>query len=267
MTDMNRPDLTILHKYMCACRALEVVRTGQVFFPCPSQFNDPFDCDIQFEHEIVPEEFVEAAFRTHRGDGHSWSSIKTILDKDLNADGTLTKEKREEILKTAREFRESNTRLGVLSLSEEPLSILMWAHYGKQHQGACVGFERNPKNYLGNDEETHPVQYSDLYPEARFAEIARRDGTLSEKVLFTKARDWSYEKEWRIMFEKGDQLVNVPGKVVQVILGLKTTPDNIEKFKTECGKREILVLQCAIVPGEFKLTAKELPRTSPTRDF
>ena len=190
---MTRSDLTILYKYMPACRALDLIRTEKIFFPYASQFNDPFDCAIRFEPEIAPEEFVEATYRTSRKDGQNWLSIKTILDKCIKADGTLTNEKRDAILSTANDFKESNARLGVLSLSEDPLSVLMWAHYGKQHLGACVGFERKQDNTLGDDEITHPVEYSDVYPEARFAEITKGDGRLSRKVLYTKAHDWSYE--------------------------------------------------------------------------
>lgn len=256
--DMTRTDLRMLHKYMCSDRAMEVLRTNQVFFPLASRFNDPFDCAILFEHEIAPEEFVEAAYRMYRQDGHDWESIKKILDADLKADGTLTDRKRAEILAVANEFKESNAQLGVLSLSEDPVSLLMWAHYGQQHCGVCVGFERSPTNTLGDDEITHPVEYSDIYPEARFVEITKGNATLSRKVLYTKARDWSYEKEWRLTCKLGDQLQDVPGKVLQVILGVRTTPEVAAAFKEECSKRHVRLLQSVIDPGKFKLATEEV---------
>ncbi|MDA3923426.1 MAG: DUF2971 domain-containing protein [Kiritimatiellae bacterium] len=256
---MKRPDITMLHKYMCANRALEVVCTGQIYFPKAARFNDPFDCQIRFEQTITPEEFVEAAFRTYRNDGHDWPSIKKILDSCLKPDGSITDSKLGEIARVANEFQRSNAGLGVLSLSEDPLSILMWAHYAQQHQGACVGFRREPCNTLGDGDITHPVEYSDVYPEARFAEISSGTGSLSQKVLFTKARDWSYEKEWRRTCDQGDQLKNVPGPVGQVILGLRTSPEIVEKFRVECATKEIRLMKCTIDAGRFRLSAEDVP--------
>ena len=261
--DMKRPDIDILHKYMCAQRALEVVRKGQIYFPKAERFNDPFDCQIRFERKITPEEFVEAAFHTYRTDGHDWPSIKAILDHYLKPDGSITESKLQEIEKTAKEFRRSNAMLGVLSLSEDQLSILMWAHYAHQHQGACVGFRREPRNALGDDDITHPVQYSDVYPEARFAEIASGTGSLSEKVLFTKARDWSYEREWRLTCDRGDELKKTPGPVVQVVLGLRTGSDTIDQFSAECAKKGVRLLKCVIDPGKFRLSTVDVLKKTP----
>lgn len=240
-------------------KALEIIQTQEIYLPCPSKFNDPFDCVIRFEHEITPAEYIEAAYRKYRQEGHDWNSIKAIFDKDLNADGNLSEVKQEAIRSAAREFEESNARSGVLSLTEDPLSILMWAHYGDKHEGACVGFERTEDNILGHDDVTHPVVYSDMYPEARFAEIARRDGSFSDKVLFTKARDWSYEKEWRLICHEGDRFMEVPGRITEVILGLRMNPEDTEVFVSECSEQDILVLQCSVVPGMFELKTIELP--------
>lgn len=243
---------------MCADRALDVVRTGKVFFPTPSRFNDPFDCAIRFDYDLSPDEYVQSAFRTYRKGGHNWKSIKSILDNDLNPDGTLTDKKRRQIRSIALEFVKSNSCLGVLTLTEDPLSILMWAHYGQNHQGACIGFRRDTSNALGDDDITHPVEYSDVYPDARFVDITSGEGRLSKKVIYTKARDWSYEKEWRLTCNTGDMFKKVPDEIAQVILGLNIPQTARASFQTECAKRRIRLFRCVVTSGQFKLSLEAL---------
>jgi len=192
---MKHPEVQYLYKYMKFERALEVVKTGKIFFPTAEKFNDPFDCNIQFDPEISPEEFVGALFRRYKAVGNNWNSIKTILDEYLNEDGSISETKRDENRKIAEDFNESNAKLGILSLTEDPLSLLMWAHYGDYHRGVCIGFERVEGIILADEEVTSKVDYSDVYPLARFSEILMSDGSLSRKILRTKACDWAYEKE------------------------------------------------------------------------
>ena len=60
--------------------------------------------------------------------------------------------------------------LGVLSLSEDPLSLLMWAHYAERHEGLVLGLTTdhgffNPAGYaalLDDDmglDTLYPVAY------------------------------------------------------------------------------------------------------------
>jgi hypothetical protein len=235
---MNRPNVKELYKYMCASRALEVVRTEKIFFPFASSFNDPFDCKISFEQEVDSPEIAEAALRTYRKEGHDWAAIKRFLDKWIRPDGTLTNEKREEVINMAREFQKKNAELGVLALTEDRLSVVMWAHYGQRHKGACIGFKRE-SSFLADDEKTSPVDYTELYPEARFAEILMADGRLTKKILYTKAIDWAYEKEWRCFIERGDQEADVPGKIAHVILGLEMSAADVEEFRALAKTKSI----------------------------
>lgn len=109
---------------------------------------------------------------------------------------------------------------GIVSLSETPRNILMWAHYASEHSGICIGFKKNLFESLPNKifdpvlgvEQYTPVKvnYDNLRPQ-----IINEFGSENEKIkayiyqqLTTKSDDWMYEKEHRciIPIEWADEL-------------------------------------------------------------
>ena len=52
--------------------------------------------------------------------------------------------------------------VGVFSLSEDPTNMLMWSHYGSNHEGIAIDFEENGK--LKNEEYCLPVKYEKNLP-------------------------------------------------------------------------------------------------------
>lgn len=251
---MQRPDVTELFKYCPKIdRALEMLKSKQVWCSKSVHFNDPFDGSIPFEVDYPVGAFVSAAVTLYAKDGHKWDDIKKILDRHLSQDCTLNAEKRADIEKTAKEYLDSNQNMGILSLSEQPLSILMWSHYAANHKGVCVGFERNSTNDLGEDDACRPVFYSDFYPKPRFSQLLAADGTLTHDLFYTKAREWAYEKEWRLLKEKGNSHVKCPGPITRVIMGCCAEAKTEADFLTECQNQKIPLYRAKQVPGAFML--------------
>lgn len=253
---MTNDNITVLYRYTTAERAISILKSKRVFFPKPARFNDPFDCAIDFVPDITAAELIHSSFINYRAQGHDWPSIKRILDQWINNDGTITIEKREEMLGVAREFSEKNAMMGVLCLSEVPLSPLMLAHYADQHRGVCIGFTRTPSNPLGDDDITMPVLYSDIYPSVRFSEILRSDGSISKKLLFTKARDWAYEREWRLLVNSGDTENAIPGNISEVILGCRINTPHAETIHNICATQDINISHCEPVSGKYEYRRK-----------
>ena len=50
------------------------------------------------------------------------------------------------------------SNIGVLSLTEDPFNLRMWAHYGGNSTGICLEFERTSTNTLGS-KSTKKVNY------------------------------------------------------------------------------------------------------------
>ena len=249
---MTHDKITMLYRYTTAERAICVLTSRLIFIPKPVRFNDPFDCAIKFDREITAEELICASCSTYRAQGHDWASIKRILDKWIQDDGTVTKEKRKEMLETAQEFADSNAKMGVLSLSEIPLSPLMMAHYADQHRGVCIGFTRATGNKLGDDDITAPILYSDFYPRVRFGDILKCDGSLHKQMFFTKARDWAYEREWRMLVNNGDDYHPIPGDICEVIMGCRIDPANADAIQKICVANNITLYGCEPAPDKFE---------------
>jgi hypothetical protein len=101
--------------------------------------------------------------------------------------------------------------LGVLSLCEVPDSLLMWAHYGASHTGFVL--ELDPTHSYFNarrtaqDEFGHlrQVLYRDTRPSANLIDL---DGP---EIFLVKSKEWSYEREWRVLrpLKDAQDIVNV----------------------------------------------------------
>lgn len=89
--------------------------------------------------------------------------------------------------------------LGVLSLTDNPSSMPMWAHYAKEHEGFVLGFNgTHPMFHPRENWAQHvgypiPVEYFNEKPCLTILDV------ISVKALFSKHVGWSEEREWRIV--------------------------------------------------------------------
>ncbi|WP_341809045.1 DUF2971 domain-containing protein [Xanthomonas oryzae pv. oryzicola] len=117
--------------------------------------------------------------------------------------------------------------LGILSLCEIPDSLLMWAHYGMSHTGFVL--ELDPEHPYFNarrtdqDEFGHlrQVRYRDVRPSASLIDL---DGT---EMFLVKSKEWSYEREWRILrpLKDAQNVVNANGEDIHLF---QLPPDSIK---------------------------------------
>ena len=256
---MKRPEIDELYHY-CRLpeRALEVVQSGLVYSPAASSFNDPFDCSIPFEVDYRPEEYVSLVVRLGREDGKSWKEIRGLLDQELEPDASICSRTQARIDKVAREFDVSNGRLGVLCMSEDPLSVLMWSHYGDKHRGVCLGFARTDSTELGEDDACAPVSYTDDFPQVRFAEIYAPDGRMTDALMFTKAREWAYEKEWRMLTDAGDSKTKIPGPLTRIVVGCNASSSVVDSLRGEAKRLSIPLQRASKVAGKFALKLESI---------
>ncbi|WP_325175457.1 DUF2971 domain-containing protein [Xanthomonas hortorum] len=117
--------------------------------------------------------------------------------------------------------------LGVLSLCEISDSLLMWAHYGMSHTGFVL--ELDPGHPYFNarrtdqDEFGHlrQVRYRDVRPSASLIDL---DGT---EMFLVKSKEWSYEREWRVLrpLKDAHNIVNANGEDIHLF---QLPPDSIK---------------------------------------
>lgn len=92
------------------------------------------------------------------------------------------------------------TQIGILSLSEDPRSTVMWGNYADSSRGFVVGFDERHSWFhqrrSDNDDlcELRKVTYVSTNSSKYFSELTGQD------VVYSKLDSWSYEKEWRMTF-------------------------------------------------------------------
>ncbi|RZK29274.1 MAG: DUF2971 domain-containing protein, partial [Hymenobacter sp.] len=129
---MRQIDFFPIYKYMSISGAIRTLEDGTLKFSCPTEFNDPFDCNManlkftksqstidELNHAIdiagVSEE-DKAIWRVKIDDPRIFEEMQTyaVLDK-------IEKSK-------------------VTCFSKRRNNTLMWSHYSDQHKGVCLEF-------------------------------------------------------------------------------------------------------------------------------
>jgi len=173
-------------------------------------------------------------------------------------------------------IRERKMHYRILSLSSEPRSHQLWAHYGLNHSGVCLCFKTN-----ASFSYARPIKYIPVKDDIdRAKEIITDTAENVEDVIirnwFHKQEDWRYEKEWRIIsfsedLDEIDYLHFTPEELVAVVLGEKVPqdmediirqwlPKNTKLLRTLVGQRSLRIY---ITPSEFKredaINAESIP--------
>ncbi|EPU3916920.1 DUF2971 domain-containing protein [Aeromonas hydrophila] len=103
----------------------------------------------------------------------------------------------------------SISALGIVSLSETPRNLLMWAHYADEHKGICIGYKPDFLSSVvyadenGNYKNTTPlkVNYDTMRPKViPFNESQTNINKIYDRLkkqLLIKSDEWIYEKEHR----------------------------------------------------------------------
>ena len=242
---MEYPQVNHLYKY-CAyntnSNSLSILKDKKIWAAKPESLNDPFDCKIKFIPEINSEAFSKYLNRTGRSTGNLQRDYETFLEG-------------------LQEFREKDiNKFGVFSMSQIKDNILMWSHYANQHKGFCIGFVRKNDNSVGDITKARPVKYDCNYPEINpFDENGNYDRSSFKKMFFTKAKDWKYEKEWRLVYDEGGKEQPLPANISSIIFGLKMSEGHKATIrKILAGQRNIRFQKAIEVEYQFQLKIIDL---------
>jgi hypothetical protein len=203
----------------------------KVFFPSPKDFNDPFDCKFRpvvkasvIQRQRVARELV----RDKAPHGFSRYERKQLAK--------LGSKLFTENLAATRFAENIYTSVGVLCFSALQDSILMWSHYAEMHAGICLEFLRE-----GELSNALPISYSDEYPVVDLFKIEaslRRGGEEAaaakkfvDLIYLSKATQWKYEDEWRLVDPKRNRgLHDFPIRLLSgIVFGCRTTKEDRER--------------------------------------
>lgn len=167
---------------------LASLSNNTIWFSQITNLNDPFEFDVFVDTKACAE------FNAKIGGGLSVVNqmrLEHIIKENL-AD-----------LKNI--FQDGKRLMGVTCFSEVFDSILMWSHYGQNHSGICIEYD-----LLGMNEELSyspvPVLYKNTFPSLTRFDIQNPESSVEEvyiRSMLVKSKDWSYEKEWRVLQDYG----------------------------------------------------------------
>jgi hypothetical protein len=127
----------------------------------------------------------------------------------------------------------------------------------------CFGFRTHSDVFCGALE----INYSTDYPEIDFSNSDDMQSFV--KILLTKAKDWSYEKEFRVIAKEGESeefltlkngMLNISRTdLTTVIVGCSTSAENIEAIRRMISEREQPVDLFAAKPAPNRYTLSLQP--------
>jgi hypothetical protein len=203
-----------IFRYYKAKHALSVLRDLEIRTSAPTDLNDPFELSPNIDSSQFTQRRVEALLRqdfyvdkAYREEGWrrgltSKKEFKRLYLKDVHrraAEALPKIPKNVEAVK--REFAErfgKYWRLVCASLIND--SILMWSHYADNHTGLVLEFDTDEPPFCQIPENCWlTIKYSDEKADYVYSHKDREFLKKMFAVAATKATDWSYEKEVRII--------------------------------------------------------------------
>jgi hypothetical protein len=236
---------------------------NEIYLASPKDFNDPFDCRISPNFNLLTKE-DEKQYIIDMG----IAGYQVVENQKLNLDQVLNN--LESKLKDKESIqKEYNTLLfgsqdkyyGIFALSSRWNSILMWSHYANCHKGYCIGYWLNKlwnSNIFG---KFGYVNYQKDFPKIKPSAPKKDEEMIKNSFIetFTKSEEWIYEDEFR--FYKGffpnvplsyHRVLNVPDDfIAEVVLGINISDNYKAEISDLCRSKKIPLYQTIKVDNRF----------------
>ncbi len=248
----------------------------------PTDFNDPYDCAINYNEE---KQFKEIMLYDHEISNKSKSfltpsEIRQIKRSDRPVDTFLEIVKslepeykgllNDHFRKLRKMFKslfetldrinldnwKSQIKISCFTENYPAKALPMWAYYGDNHKGYCLEYNFKEAPYYSN--QLFPVKYCNHY----FTPPFKRINELSKYIwpiisATTKALNWKYEKEWRLIYVNPKYEV-VSIKPAAIYLGSNISNTNMTKLIGVSKRRDLKIYKCRSKNGDFELDIEEL---------
>lgn len=267
----------ILYKYLSANGFQRFWDSEKVRFTQLNQLNDPY------ENRVLDPNA-----------DYNFENLAEITNQDIELSKTYLQNDIQTIYQAFMDVQNQiDTEFGILSLSRNPLNLLMWSHYAEEHKGVVIGIDVSDTSFYETGILINPergnVIYSSIRPKKiRLFEKLHRtlsengDGynlgfKLGERVAFDdiflyKSLDWCYEEEIRIVrdfkLKAGEiiadknqeiRLFPLPKKLItQIIFGERYDNEKLKCFLNENEELGISFSQASIDDYEYKIQLKPL---------
>ena len=232
-----------IYKYTDVASLKLIIENSTLKFSKPSDFNDPFDCNLTIDTENTTKEIDDYIDLLRRKKNLNSAQIKILKQKYHNPKTLFEL--------TNKSIKQSKENIGATCFSKLFDNILMWSHYSDKHKGVCLKFD-----LLADVEffiDSLVVEYHHECPKYNY--IKNREG-LGQFLFRTKSIDWTYENEIRVV-KRGHGFYKFnKDSLVEIIFGAKTPNserNEIIKLINELKYDNIVFKSSKISELEFKL--------------
>jgi hypothetical protein len=205
----------VLYKYMryrddAVGYVHSMLKDRKVKYSDPTQFNDPFEArpHVRFP-DLPPRELRKVLtdfIQRIRRAGQASRQVRRQWDREL-ATADL-EDLRVRFEGAIRDTLARNSRIYCLAGTRR--SLLMWAHYADKHAGVCIHLSGRVRPML----TVHPVSYTHEYP-FLVPPWDEMDALKFTRVcVTTKAKEWRYEQEYRLILSLAPPFSPMPPGVV-----------------------------------------------------
>ena len=280
-----------LYKYReLSARTLDMIVGDTLYFADPSTFNDPLDTRPSLKADIEEDELerVVRILAEQRTRAELQAAARTMSLKGVKTEDFIEKRIRGQADRLIAEIEYNATNpdydpetalswllsryiesellrryeKGIVSFAEQDSCPLLWSHYGDQHRGICIGYSV-PSLSEG---DVYRVEYggSRIVLASDVSVMLNGDGSarrrVDEAVLLQKAASWEYEREWRLIGNRGLQGSRL--KMEEVIFGMrcKSSAKYAIVKALECRKPPLEFYEIREERGTFSLRKEALER-------
>jgi len=219
-----------IYKYLNQDDTFRTLSNSTIFLQTPNKFNDPYDC---YEGLVNFERFIEKLISSMNISKPKGNSVlaKRLVDE---------------------QFRD---KIGISCFSKKFNNLLMWSHYADKHKGACIGFDLDVGsiNSIKGSRVKGAVNYDRKYEPADFA---GDEETWIRNWLLTKAKDWKYEKEVRLICPNQNGVIEIETYMIKEVIFGSQADELFKKKVKEIVKRKDYNLEFSnlkLKENKFKL--------------
>ncbi|HFT3122885.1 hypothetical protein KSGM81_00653 [Klebsiella quasipneumoniae] len=246
--------------------ALEHIINGSIRFTQPGGFNDPFELALEI-------------FNPDAGNGEKIKINLDLFPVNTDIKKYLINEKISDPCCNDIFFRQLikqlNSMIGILCLTKNPKSHLMWAHYADDYSGALIQLDENHDFFAGAFE----VQYSPTRPIVHI-NYFKENESIAIPNLCIKSDIWSYENEWRVIrsLENCDLIkakhknfdiytMNIPLEAIQSVTFGERCPIEVQRNIFNKLKQTHIALDIAVLSNrEYEFENEILKHNVPLGD-
>lgn len=243
---------------------IENLNKNVVGLSSPSDFNDPYDSiPILNKYTLLSMVSEDKIVKKYLENINNKKDIKNFEEIMYN-----------EIVNILNNHTQN---LGITSFTEcDYTNVLMWSHYANSHEGYCIEYDlSNLKINENNSNYLYPIFYTkEIYDLTKYIFSFLKSQAYHTKEInianyitlatLFKAKDWAYEKEWRLVITK--PLFNLKDKDNQypfikpsaLYIGLKAN-ENLKSTLIKIARtKNISIYQMEHNYTEYKLNKKQI---------